>query len=158
MRRIRLLLFSSLVLASLIGITAFTGWSIVSAQANHTHASTHVTRPGSPHITCSLEGCDGLDPEKTGCAADAFTVQTAVFGNSYVELRFSPTCGTNWGRVKSRIGLASLTIRTQRIDGLTYTFAGGNYYYAWSAMVFAPLAQARACGGVNGISGCTAYV
>jgi hypothetical protein len=85
-------------------------------------------------------------------------VQTAVFVNSYVELRYSPTCGTNWGRVTSKIGLAYLIIRSQRIDGLTYTFAGGNYYYAWSAMVYAPKVQARACGGVNAISGCTAYV
>ena len=155
MRRIKLLLVSSALLVSLLG---FAGWNIASAQSNSTHASTHATTPSKPHITCSTEGCDGVNPQTAGCAADAYTVQTAVFSNSYVQLRYSPTCGANWGRVISRVGAANLTIRIQRIDGLTYTFTGGNFTYAWSAMVYAPLAQARACGGINGISGCTAYV
>jgi hypothetical protein len=85
-------------------------------------------------------------------------VQTAVFSNSFVELRYSPTCGTNWGRVFSKVGPASLTIRIQRSDGLTYTFSGGNFNFAFVAMVFAPQVAARACGGVGGISGCTAFV
>jgi hypothetical protein len=85
-------------------------------------------------------------------------VQTAVFSDSYVELRYSPTCATNWGRVTSKVGAVFLVIRVQRIDGLTYTFSGGNFTSAWSAMVYAPQQAARACGGVNVIEGCTAYV
>ncbi len=155
MRRIRLLLVSVALLTILVGITVLSGWKIASAQATHTQAAAH---PAKQHVSCSGEGCDGLNPETAGCAADAYTVQTAVFANSFVQLRYSPTCGANWGRVISRVGLAYLVIRSQRIDGLTYTFGGGNYYYAWSAMVYAPTVQARACGGVNAISGCTAYV
>ena len=158
MRRIKLFLFSTALLLSLFGVIAFTGWRIASAQTTNVHVHTNAAQPKHTHITCSTEGCDGLNPVTAGCAADAYTVQTAVFSNSYVELRYSPTCGTNWGRVTSKIGPTTLVIRTQRIDGLTYTFSGGNFNYAWSAMVYAPLAQARACGGVKGISGCTAYV
>jgi hypothetical protein len=85
-------------------------------------------------------------------------VQTAVFSNSFVELRYSPTCGTNWGRVFSKVGATFLVIRIDRSGGLTYTFSGGNFNFAYSAMVYAPKVAARACGGVNAISGCTAFV
>jgi Protein of unknown function (DUF2690) len=161
MRRIRLFLFSTALLVSLLGVTAFMGLSLISAhthaQASHTQ-TTQATQRNHPQVTCSGDGCDGLNPVVTGCAADAYTVQTAVFSNSNVELRYSPTCGTNWGRVTSKVGAANLVIRIQRIDGLTYTFSGGNFNFAYSAMVYAPQLAARACGGVNGISGCTKYV
>ena len=82
----------------------------------------------------------------------------AVFSDAFVQLRYSPTCQSNWGRVISRVGANFLSIRVQRIDGLTYTFGGGNFKSAWSAMVFAPVMKARACGGVQVIEGCTAYI
>ena len=156
MQRIRMLLFSAALLVSLFGMTAFTSVSIASA---HTNAqANHATLPHHPLVSCSGNGCNGLNPATTGCSADAYTVQTAVFSNSFVELRYSPTCGTNWGRVISRVGATSLIIRVQRNDGLTYTFSGGNFTFAWVAMVYAPNVPARACGGVSSISGCTAFV
>ena len=161
MRRIRLFLFSAALLLSLFGMTTFTGLSAASAHTQVTNAratSAHATRRSRPQVTCSGEGCDGLNPATTGCSADAYTVQTAVFSNSFVELRYSPTCGTNWGRVTSRVGATFLVIRIDRSGGLTYTFSGGNFNFAYSAMVYAPKVAARACGGVNAISGCTAFV
>jgi Protein of unknown function (DUF2690) len=146
MQLFRLSLLAIALAVTLFGATALAGFPVASAHA------------ANAQVTCSGNGCNGLDPEKTGCAADAFTVQTAVFSDSYVQLRYSPTCGTNWGRVYSRVGPANLIIRSQRIDGLSYTFSGGKFNYAWSAMVYAPNVQARACGGVNVIEGCTAYV
>ncbi|HEX4206769.1 MAG TPA: DUF2690 domain-containing protein [Ktedonobacteraceae bacterium] len=172
MARIRVLLFSTALLLVLFGTAAFSGSKTASASTLQAHQSQsqHVVqsggRPGavktttrsSAQVTCSGNGCNGQNPVTTGCNADAYTVQTAVFSNSYVELRYSPTCGTNWARVTSKVGLANLVARIQRIDGLTYTFSGGKFYYAYSVMVYAPTLAARACGGVNGISGCTAYV
>ena len=158
MPRIKLFLFSAALLLSLFGVIAFTGWKIASAQTTNAHVQAHAAQPKHSQVTCSTEGCDGLNPVTAGCAADAYTVQTAVFSNSYVELRYSPTCGTNWGRVISRVGATSLIIRVQRNDNLTYTFSGGNFTYAWVAMVYAPNVPARACGGVSSVSGCTAFV
>lgn len=162
MRRIRLFLLSTALLVSLFGMTGFTELSLASA---HTHASDahatniHATQRSHPQVLCSGDGCDGLNPATEGCGADAYTVQTAVFSNSYVELRYSPACGTNWGRVFSKVGPTLLVVRIQRqSDGRTYTFSGGNFNFAFSAMVYAPKVAARACGGVNAISGCTAYV
>ena len=158
MQRFRLVLFLTALLISLLGVAAFTESRIASAQAIHAQTPAYVTQHSRSQVTCSGNGCNGLNPETTGCGADAYTVQTAVFSNTSVELRYSRRCGANWGRVTSRVGRAFLVIRTQRIDGLTYTFTGGNFNYAWSAMVYAPTVRARACGGIGGISGCTAYV
>ena len=158
MQRVRLLLFSAALLVSLFGMTAFTSVSTASA---HTHAQAshaHATLPHHPLVGCSGSGCNGLNPATTGCSADAYTVQTATFSNSFVQLRYSPTCGTNWGRVISRVGATSLVITIQRNDNLTYTFSGGNFTFAWVAMVYAPNVPARACGGVSSTSGCTAFV
>ena len=174
MQRIRLFLFSTALLLAMFGATTFTesstafasttqqqhsvSRSVVMREASGGKGVVHTARGSRAQVTCSGTGCNGQDPEKTGCEAGAYTVQTAVFSNSYVELRYSPTCQTNWGKVVSKVGPTYLVIRTQRIDGLTYTFAGGNYNYAFSAMVYAPTVAARACGGVKSISGCTAYV
>ncbi len=149
MQRLRRFLFSIALLVSLFGMTAFVGVSTVSA---------HAVQRSSPQVTCSGNGCNGKDPVATGCASGAYTVQTAVFSNSNVELRYSPTCKTNWGLVTSKVSATVLVIRIQRIDGLTYTFSGGNFTSARSAMVYAPVLKARACGGVKVIRGCTAYV
>lgn len=57
-------------------------------------------------VTCTGSGCDGTNPETTGCAASAIT---AEFANIYyqgvivgtVELRYSTTCRTAWARIYS---------------------------------------------------------
>ena len=151
MQRMRLVLFSMALLVLLFGLTAIVAYAQVTTYAR-------VARKSQVQVTCSVTGCNGRDPQTTGCAADAYTVQTAVFSNAFVELRYSPTCKTNWGRVRSRIGTNFLSARIQRIDGLRYTFSGGNFTIAWSAMVYAPVMKARACGGVQVIDGCTAYI
>ena len=171
MQRVRLFLSSSALLVALLGAMAFAASStafasstqqsqhgIATLAASGGPAAAHVTQRSRGNVMCSGTGCNGQNPVTTGCDAGAYTVQTAVFSNSYVELRYSPTCGTNWARTTSKVGPANLVARAQRIDGLTYTFSGGKFNYAFSAMVYAPTVQARACGGVNGISGCTAYV
>ena len=74
------------------------------------------------------------------------------------SILFAPDAPVDGGRVISRVGATSLVITIQRNDNLTYTFSGGNFTFAWVAMVYAPNVPARACGGVSGTSGCTAFV
>ncbi|GLL05094.1 DUF2690 domain-containing protein [Dactylosporangium matsuzakiense] len=54
---------------------------------------------GSPAlaVTCYGDYCSGQDPESSGCSADATTTASArIWGTeSYIELRWSPTCKTN---------------------------------------------------------------
>ncbi len=149
MRRIRLFLFSTALLVALLGIMAFAG---VGTAAASTTLRSH------PLVTCSANGCNGKDPAVTGCSADAYTVQTAVLSTAFVQLRYSRTCKTNWGRVISRVDLAHLYVRVDRIDGLSYFGSISTGTLVFSPMVYAPVLRARACGTVKGVSGCTASV
>jgi hypothetical protein len=62
--------------------------------------------------SCSAGGCDYQDPATTGCSTGSYTVVSAgVFsaGVRYgtVELRWSPTCQTNWSRLTINAGAAN---------------------------------------------------
>ena len=52
---------------------------------------------------CSGYTCDGKDPVAMGCSSGAVTAaskkSTGVFWRTFVELRWSPTCKTNWTRI-----------------------------------------------------------
>jgi hypothetical protein len=147
MRRFFILLLPVMLLIALFGT-----FSQVATSYAHT------AQPQRPHVTCSGAGCNGLDPEATGCANDAYTVKvkggTVSFRTGRIELRYSPTCGTNWGRVTSTIGSAQLTVSIRRDDGLFY-FAVGSGIQMWSPMVYAPNSKAKACGSVGNFGDCT---
>ena len=151
MKRIPLFLFSAALLVVLLGTTAFIGLRTTSA---------HATQHSVAQATCSGNGCNGKDPEATGCYVGAYTVQTATLSNIFVQLRYSPRCGTNWGRVLSRIGSGRILVQVQRIDGLSYSRTAVATLL-FSQMVYAPVLRARACGRIGaGASpfGCTAFV
>ena len=64
--------------------------------------------------TCSGYGCDYQDPIATGCSSGAYTVASAPItyqGITYgtVELRWSPTCQTNWARTTVNNSYLGLT-------------------------------------------------
>jgi hypothetical protein len=65
--------------------------------------------------SCSDASCEGLDPAATGCSADAYVAASATLyrqsDNAAVgtlQLKYSPTCGTNWIKVISNIGSVPL--------------------------------------------------
>ncbi|MBW4705278.1 MULTISPECIES: DUF2690 domain-containing protein [unclassified Micromonospora] len=71
-------------------------------------ASLLVASPAS--AGCPTTGCDGTDPINTQCSADArnATSQPAYIMKgattlAVVELRYSATCGTNWGKISNRV-------------------------------------------------------
>lgn len=124
-------------------------------------AFAQVSQQAVPKVTCSGNGCNNLDPIQTGCVAGAKTVQTAVLSTAFLQLRYSPTCKTNWGRVISRGSNNTdvYLVLVDRIDGLSYGTKGLVGPFAWSRMVFAPVARARACVSINGGNDiCTAFV
>lgn len=149
MRRLFILLSIATLLAALFAGTAF-----AYVSASHATTAGHL----APHVTCSGNGCNGLDPVSTGCAADAYTVRvtggTVTFRTGHVELRYSARCGTNWGRVTSTIGSAQLTISIRRNDDLFY-FAVGSGTILWSPMVYAPNVTAKACGSAGHYQDCS---
>jgi Protein of unknown function (DUF2690) len=152
MRRFLPLIFAAVLLVAVFVGTAY-------ASVSKTNTQVKATQQISPRVTCSGNGCNGLDPEQTGCAADAYTVKvsggTVSFRTGSVELRYSPRCGTNWARVSSIVGNARLTISIRRTtDGLFY-FTVGSGTRLWSPMVYAPNVKAKGCGSANNYEDCT---
>lgn len=116
--------------------------------------------PQARAATCSGYGCDGRDPDATGCSSGAYTANSVnVYdfnhGNQYlgtIELRYSPACGTNWSRVTSAVGVTYLQAIVQRMSDHVYYNDQGNYLVVWSDMVYAPTVRACATGTIRTIS------
>lgn len=51
--------------------------------------------------SCYGDYCSGTDPQTTGCSADGRVVASADIygGRASLQLRWSPTCKTNWARL-----------------------------------------------------------
>jgi hypothetical protein len=105
---------------------------------------------------CSGYGCDNRDPIASGCndartytvASDPLKYDASGSVIGWLDLRYSPTCGTNWSRVRSNVGVQYLMmcIRRKNETGLC---SDGNYSTGWSNMVYAPTPiVACASGGI----------
>ena len=89
-------------------------------------------------VSCYGDYCSGQDPLSTGCSADAYTVHTAsVYGTngaSTVEIRWSPTCKTNWARVN----WVTTNVKAVQQTGYTQGYSSNNGTTAWSKMIYSP--------------------
>lgn len=107
--RTRLSAAAGLAALMLVGLIA-TG-SAASAATGTGHPASHpASAPAAvvtPMVSCSGSGCDGRDPEVTGCAASAVTVDSVTTSFGTFDLRFSRTCQTNWVRTNNFSGGAS---------------------------------------------------
>jgi hypothetical protein len=95
--------------------------------------------------SCSGYGCDNKDPNATGCA-DRWT-STAMVGNvalggvtfATINLRYSPTCGTNWAQITNNRTGDYAVIRVCRDQGdlrCSDSFTS-NGVSAWSNQMYA---------------------
>ena len=73
--------------------------------------------------SCYNDGCYGLDPKATGCAADAFTVASqGVSGDrGMLQIRYSKTCRAFWARYTAPNGPSAYI--SGALDG--YVITGG---------------------------------
>jgi hypothetical protein len=55
--------------------------------------------PIASAVTCYGDYCSGRDPNATGCGSDAYTVTAKNYAEASLQLRWSPTCKTNWARL-----------------------------------------------------------
>ncbi|MER5205238.1 DUF2690 domain-containing protein [Streptomyces sp. NPDC002825] len=69
-----------------------------------------------PATGCTGTGCEGRDPKKMNCGADAVTVRTGSIPKDLViELRYSKACQAAWGRISfAQIGA---TVVVNNSDG-----------------------------------------
>lgn len=122
------------------------------ATALPTHAA-----PSRPAAGCSGSGCNGQDPIAMGCANDAYTARSQALYRAgeqigTVEMRWSPSCQTNWARASFIYGATNPTVElwTPNVNGSkvqSYTYTGttysvyGNMYYAPGVWVSACVAD-----------------
>ncbi|TSD93045.1 DUF2690 domain-containing protein [Skermania sp. ID1734] len=102
------------------------------------------------------------DPLSSGCAnGSTQTISRAVVGGATIEVRYSPTCGTNWVRVSNVGGRASEAGINSPYSGWQWSrsYAQSPNSY-WTNQVYAPgntciLWQARVVppGGITAQSG-----
>jgi len=102
--------------------------------------------------SCSGNGCNGTDPIATGCSSGATTVLNGHYAGGLLELRWSPTCQTNWTRFTPAdndtysIWVTRLSDGEWAGDGLehAYTFSGANGVSHYGDQVYSP-GPASAC-------------
>lgn len=114
--------------------------------------------------TCGTN-CNDVNPQGTSCAQGAQTILTAYIIDSLtggtwglVELRWSPTCGTNWSRLTSYVGqhqLYALIIHPgnppNNVDGGFESYSS-QFQFAtqtWSNMVYSPDDPVEATGVIT---------
>lgn len=118
------------LLAGALVVVGITTTGAGAAQASTVH----------PTVSCYGDYCSGLDPQSSGCAADAKTVASSYDSstNSLLELRWSPTCKTNWARVNttSPAWIKAVQPTTGYTQWGTFTAAGSPY--SWSRQIYSP--------------------
>ncbi|PPG02660.1 hypothetical protein C5E06_09410 [Pseudoclavibacter sp. RFBI5] len=129
------------------------------AAARPTPRAVSQTAPG-----CEGDACSGLDPIEAGCSGDAYTVTSleTELGGGIIEVRWSPSCETNWARwTKYPTGLcmncSPMAIRavqdggySQSLELTTAKLSNGDS--AWTPMIYSPVKAVKAeakmwCGG-----------
>ena len=139
-----------------LGALALASVPLAASAATGTH-----TTPKA-QAACSNQGCNGKDPQSTGCSQtfQARNIRTAPIMShgkqvGVVELRWSPYCGNNWARVTSLVGPANLTATATRHDGAKMS-ASGKGTVLWTPMIFGRDLCVSATGTVNGATATTA--
>lgn len=118
----------------------------------------------SADVGCYGDYCSGQNPDATKCAADAKTIAVDNIEGAMLEVRYSPTCQTNWARYQQYplglkiIGTAPLTLRAVQDTGYTqeYSFGinGADPGTYVTPMIYSPVHKVYAevvfqCGGVS---------
>ena len=128
-------LFRAVGLAGVTALVAITG---LTAAA-----------PSASAASCSGTGCNGKNPQTTGCVSDAVTVSNAHASDGhYIELRYSKKCKALWVRgdhfstVKLEAGhydkCGSWTVqKTAKTPSSGYWFTNDSPYYQWTPMISA---------------------
>ncbi|WP_225799645.1 XRE family transcriptional regulator [Streptomyces sp. NK15101] len=99
--RRRRTLWASLVLAVLLTAGAISYAALSgSGEPSAAPRPKPAVKVAGPATGCTLTGCEGRDPKKMNCGADAVTVRTGSIPKDLViELRYSRACQAAWGRI-----------------------------------------------------------
>ncbi|MER6432707.1 DUF2690 domain-containing protein [Streptomyces sp900105245] len=118
-------------------------------------ASAHVKLP--PGVKCAGSACDGKDAEAMGCSGDLVTTaKTATVGTTTLEVRYSKSCGTVWGRITGATQGDEVQVSSGKVKQTgEITAVGDAIAYTPMVAVKNP-AEAKACATLaSGRTGCT---
>ncbi|MFF8862750.1 DUF2690 domain-containing protein [Streptomyces sp. NPDC015139] len=118
-------------------------------------ASAHVKLP--PGVKCAGSACDGKDAEAMGCSGDLVTTaKTATVGTTTLEVRYSKSCGTVWGRITGATQGDKVQVSSGKVKQTgEITAVGDAIAYTPMVAVKNP-AAAKACAILaSGRTGCT---
>jgi hypothetical protein len=158
------------MILAVIGALAAAGGSVAIVISAHAAAL-----PGG--VSCYGDYCSGQDRVATGCAKDAFTIDSVEpdDGAGQVDLRWSPTCQTEWARWQpyptgwclNCAPLALVAVQdtgyTQELDWFNNGTPPADNGTYWTPMIYSPLHKAYAgvympCGDetlIGAAAGCT---
>lgn len=88
----------SRILAFIATIMGLAVALVVPASGAQAATGQSVAVETSAPVSCYGDYCSGKDPKDTHCDQDAVTVDVQDLSAGRLELRWSPTCKTNWAR------------------------------------------------------------
>ncbi|GGS54883.1 DUF2690 domain-containing protein [Actinokineospora fastidiosa] len=118
-----------LMTAVIVTLAAFLGLLVPAA------ASAVPTTAAGITAGCYGDYCSGKDPEAMGCSGDAVTTASARAGNFTLELRWSPSCKTNWARIQNGYSGSLWVVQT---TGYKQGYSTKNGYFLWTKMIYSP--------------------
>jgi hypothetical protein len=85
---------------------------------------------------------------------------TVYFGNTarhagYLELRWSPTCKTNWARFTSQSNISYTVSAVQQETGYTMKWDGKAWQSSWTDQIYSPVKCVAAILDVRWVPGFT---
>lgn len=109
--------------------------------------------PATAAVGCYGDYCSGEDPETTQCAKDAITLEVLETDSGRGELRWSPSCKTNWGRFEQyprgwSLSQGLLELRVVQDTGYTQPKTFGKDMAAsegthWTPMIYSPVKKVK---------------
>ncbi len=111
-----------------------------------------VPKAHAASVTCYGDYCSGQDPVATGCATDAVTFAWVDLSGARLDLRWSPTCKTEWARWQQYPGFSgdtpwqlSAIQDTGYTQSITYDINGpAAGTTTWTPMIYSPVHLVKA--------------
>jgi hypothetical protein len=102
-------------------------------------------------VTCYGDYCSGQDPEASGCAAGSYTATSYNHAEFSLQVRYSPTCKTNWTRIVmyspgwrcTRNGTIQAVQDTGYTQSKYVESVCGAGYTRWTPMIYSPVRKVQ---------------
>ncbi|MEU1409224.1 DUF2690 domain-containing protein, partial [Streptomyces sp. NPDC005728] len=108
-------------------------------------------------VKCSGSACTGKDARAMGCSGDLVTTaKTATVAATTLEVRYSKTCGTAWGRITGAAQGDQVQVSVGKVRQRDDITAAGDTIAYTPMIAVKDAAEAKACATLaTGQTGCT---